>query len=225
MSRQTLEDRVEAWPDQWKQARTRYAEAKALVAKVELQLERARERAERANKPGVDEIGLLASTAGIAEADRGLLQIEHEMQLATFDVERAKATADIAARDKAQAVGQKLTEAAVEAHVKSDAGYVASQQKLFDAKHQFAVAKLERDEQVRHQREQERMARVEDTGEEIESEETMQLRVEFVEALQQFEQARTELGFQQRVGRTLKMLVDVLHADSMAAGIPALAHR
>lgn len=229
MSRTTLEDRIEAWPEHWREARTRYVEAKALVARLELQLERAQERASarglEEGEIGLDEGSASASQALIA-ADQHLLDLDFQIQRATFAIERARAEADVRTRTAAQAATQKLTEAAVDARVKSDAAYIASQEHLLELKHQQALAKLDRDQQWRQEREQRRMAAFTEAAvdEEPETEETRALREQLDDAYRQLEKARTDLSYQKRVGRALQMLTEVLKADSVvAATIPARA--
>lgn len=222
MARRGLEDRIEAWPDQWREARAEYADAKALVAKLELQLERTRENARRredeagaGSGDGYDDFAL----PGITDTDRHVLELEFQVQRATLAVERARAEADVKTRSSAWEAGQKLTEAAVEARVKSDQGYIASQERLLEVKQQHALAKLERDQQVREEREKRRSAEF-TLDAEPETPEVARLRNEVYAAQTQLEKARVTLGYQARVGQTLLMLTEMMKVDSAEATVP-----
>jgi hypothetical protein len=225
MSRRTLEDRIEAWPEQWKAARARYVDAKGQVAKLELQLERVRARAAQAAHMDPTDDAAIPATSPITAADRELLELDYQTQLIQLEVERAKAAADMQTRAAAQTSGLKLTEAAVEARVKSDATCTAAQQKLLEARHLQALAKLERDAQWRTDREEQRMTAIYNDEEESEPPEVVSLREEVDEALAELDRARTELAFQHRIGRTLRMLADIVTADSAVAAVPMLSRR
>lgn len=235
MARRGLEERIEAWPEQWREARTRLVEAKALVAKLELQLERAKERAgigDARMRTGGDFDDVAGSRRYVLGAgrysydavDERLLELERQVQLATLAADRAKAEADIRVRESALAAGQKLTEAAVGARVKSDPGYIAAQEKLLEARHQQSLGRIERRQEMREEEMGEESASPVFVEEE-EPEAVRQLRIQLDDAYQQLEKARTDLGYQTRVGQALQMLTEVLKADSVVAAAVPLSRR
>ena len=216
---ETLEERIEKWPEQWREARLHYVEARAVVAKLELQLERAKAKEDSAGiEEGMPDEIASSGDPTLLKAEQHLLELEYQIQRATFEVERAKAAADVQTRNTAQKLGQKLTEAAVEARVKSDLSYIASQEKLLEVKHQHALARLERD-QLRDQLRSQLRVRNFEAEEELESEKIRQLREQLEEAVEQLEKARIEFDYQKKVGQSLRMLAEVLKADSVVAAI------
>lgn len=227
MDKPTLESRIEAWPDQWKVARVRYTEANAALAAARLEVDRLEQLDQLANDaeegaapdPTADALG---ESQALLDLERQQLEIDHMVQLASFDVERTKAAIDIAVRSEAFDSGQKITESAVESRVKTDPAYVEAQKRLIEAKHDQAIAKLNKTQQQRVEREEYSVRRAalyassqqDDAEEPVASPELAQARIAMMAVVAAQIEARTELRYQERVGRSLRMLTDLIQGGA-----------
>lgn len=223
----SLVERIEDWPQAWKDAWARYTQAHALVARLEQQLETALEAAtipEETEYPDPgneawhdlagDNLGSEQRT-GLRkpeESSRQLLDLEYQLQMAQAEVARAKGSSDLGIRGAAHANGLKLTEAAVEARVACDPAVMAAQDHVLSLKHQLALAKL--DQEVRwnslHNQHVLRMA----GGGADESAEIVALRAQLEQAREEVASARVNVKYQRAVGYSLRLLVRVSKDES-----------
>lgn len=221
-----LVERIEVWPEDWKNAWDKYTQALAHVARLELQLETSLEPAPASTAGGeadaevdgeswptdaVDE-GEVADTGVMSLPDassRQLLELEHQLQIAQTAVARAKGASDLNIRATGHANGLKLTEAAVEARIACDPAVIAAQDRVVELKHQYALARLQQEARWTTLREQ-RAVLMAGSHDAEESEEIVVLRQELERAREEMAQARVEVKYQRAVGVSLRLLVHVL---------------
>jgi hypothetical protein len=222
MDRPTLETRIESWPSQWKAARDTFTEATAALTTISLEVERLEMEAEAlAQAEDAEEAALsggMDDSPALIEAERQQLEIDLLVQQAVFDVKRIKATVEVAIRDAALEARTKPTESAVDARVKSNTEYIEAQRRLLTLKGDIATAKLnrthvarsERDEAERERRAQLTARRQAAPLEAVESPALTKMRNKLATAEVKLDLAKTELQYQARIGRSLKMLTDLL---------------
>jgi flagellin-like hook-associated protein FlgL len=219
MSSETLEARIAAWPDQWKAACLNYSSALAHLAELQRQLARLNVDA-AAIEPPAEVPQALNNDPAVIAADLNLLNLEHEVRLAALEADHVRAMADIAIREEAVENGLKLTESAVEARVKSDKDAMAAQRSYLNLKHQVDMAKIDRTHLIRRLQEEMRTQKqgVPSPDPVPTSTDNQALLSEIEQASAYVDIARAELGYQQRVGRSLRMLVALATAQETTNG-------
>src|SRR5687767_7011907 len=101
----SIEERIDVWPDRLRAAQIARARIRAEIIGLDEQLERARQSARAVDAP----------EAGISQGSLALIDLDYAVREAKQELERAKAEADVEARDSAV----KLTDTAVAARVRS----------------------------------------------------------------------------------------------------------
>jgi hypothetical protein len=163
---------IAIWPESVKGAWVHCANAQAEVSRLDQALERTVMAVRLEYAPGDGALGNQdvegeeawqegAPGSATIEIQRRILELDHQVQMALAEVDRAKAACDVRVRSAAQANGLKVTEAAVEARVDTDPAVIVAQDKAIELKHQRAVLKLEHDEDWRTVREQRGLAELE----------------------------------------------------------------
>ena len=204
---ETLEERIEAWPEQLREAMGRYTRAKMVVTGLDQRLEHARIEARRRQEEDEPE-------SVDDEPPSRLLELEHRVQQAALELEQAKAEADVEAR----ASGPKLTDTAVSARVRSAPQVLACQRALLSAQHERDRAKLHHDQEMRAARERRRAAA--DSQATTEFDAVVGLLAQLAKAEAELDEARMELSYLRAVGRALQMRVDLLRADAGVIAAP-----
>jgi len=195
----TLEERIDAWPEQMKGALTRLAEAKAAAAQVAIELRSAQGAGE---DDGEDE------GPKTTEARRRLDAAEQALTDAGDALEQAKALADIEAREEAQQTGKRLTESGVKAKVTANRAVIAATNALRSARRKVEMTEMELDSAHDQDEADGRRAKLAGTGGEQTSRSAMLLQRQ-VDAAREVQVALAEVRYQRTVGQALQMLVNL----------------
>ena len=230
----TLEQRLEQWPEQWRQARTQYGAAKALVARLEAEQARIEQEArmtdqgDRQANEDIDDGDVGESPALLRAAEIKIDDLTYHFQTAQVDLKAVQANADMRIRRQAQQDGVRLTESAVMAQVQADQECVDYQKRLADLAHQLAQAKRERDD-LRRQAQRERIELLRNARSSFNrdfadrpmrsapsplDDAARKMQEALDQAYVKLDEAATALGYQRRVGQALLALARLTAHDN-----------